>query len=1199
MRKLAILAFIYLFCLEIAYADPKKNIEQEYLRSVEGTSKECIVPNSNNDNYKKIINKFEKTFEQHLKNSSVNLDELSYLYYCYAKLEKRSKFLSIIDRLIDLQLITFQKNSTPRELFVYYASALGLEIINDEYKRNTLSYYNQIDNFINMGKFLVNQNYNDELFEMIIYSKIENLYLNENYQDKYLQFLNIALQHFKNLKNNNSLLQIMNVKLKFLSNDLNTNNCFLFFTTDLKPVLKIFVDRNNLKFLIDQKVYETVNSIYNVANICISRHDIKKSFYHTLEHIELMEFLRENIKEIDFNKKISDKILDQLLYLHQISGSSGLGQQKNYENYIKEKLNTYASTKLKKMEVEIELIRQIWEYRKVELEEEKYFVKKINDGINFLNVFSFEDYRKDTSFSEFTSKEMFQANLDEVKFKYLNLYSKLLFVFGKYVELVVILEQQIQFLENEKNKYSSEYLKDLGDFSNHLPSLYTKLLNSQIILKNWNGAEQTIKKGLLYCDLLPLKNYQCYSFRLVSLKNWDINKKEDIIKIIDDINFFYKDFINDKNYPLYTQDQKDRFENDYLVHKVYGLVSLKKFKVIEANFKEGPRNINNYICDIGKSLKKLVNTSKNKDINNTKNTLAVLAINDGGLCEQSIKPSINDEYFKLVQKAINEYKSYIDINQYSDFLQKTAGKDIAPLLMLELISFNKNHPEYQKLSREIFKMLQSEEAKFYFKSKNNLINKKFPGLADKINEQNILRIQYENLISEMYNNENKIFNKEFVNKKNMIEKKIIILKEEIKKNFPTLNKFNFKETVSVEEIQDRLSNDDALIYLKNASSAMTIVITKNDYQINVKNFSNLHGNVYQKFKADLKEKLLKSVSNKNSSVETNSIKIFGATIYQQFLKQIEPYIKNKKNLYFITDEYMSDIPFELLVVNKEVYKDDAETLLKEGFAAEYLIEKFNIKYLPNTASLMELKKSTASQSEKANFNFLGVGNPKFSKSSQKLTSLIIDLNSRGFLKDVDKINSNYQELPYTEKELYTLKEIFKKNTILSYTSATESNVKTLNLKKFNIINFATHAEVSGSFNGFNEPFLVLTPPKISNEIDDGLLTSSEISSLDLNADMVILSACDTSSKKNEYASGFSGLISSFLLAGANSVVATHWPIEDSAGYLLITETMKKFINSNLDFSEALRKTKIEFINGKYNNKFKNPFFWAPYVYVGL
>ena len=134
---------------------------------------------------------------------------------------------------------------------------------------------------------------------------------------------------------------------------------------------------------------------------------------------------------------------------------------------------------------------------------------------------------------------------------------------------------------------------------------------------------------------------------------------------------------------------------------------------------------------------------------------------------------------------------------------------------------------------------------------------------------------------------------------------------------------------------------------------------------------------------------------------------------------------------------------------------------------------------------------------------------------------------------------------------------------------------------------------------FNEPFLVLTPPKISSEIDDGLLTSSEVSALNLNANLVILSACDTSAKKNQYASGFSGLISSFLLAGANSVVATHWPVEDNAGYLLMTETMKKFVNSDLDFSEALRETKIEFIKGKFEGKFKNPFFWAPYVYVGI
>ena len=63
------------------------------------------------------------------------------------------------------------------------------------------------------------------------------------------------------------------------------------------------------------------------------------------------------------------------------------------------------------------------------------------------------------------------------------------------------------------------------------------------------------------------------------------------------------------------------------------------------------------------------------------------------------------------------------MDQYSDFLQKTDSKDEIPLNILEILSQNKNHPKYQKTSREIFMILQSEEAKFYFKSKNNLIKK--------------------------------------------------------------------------------------------------------------------------------------------------------------------------------------------------------------------------------------------------------------------------------------------------------------------------------------------------------------------------------------------------------------------------------------------------------------------------------------------
>ena len=137
-----------------------------------------------------------------------------------------------------------------------------------------------------------------------------------------------------------------------------------------------------------------------------------------------------------------------------------------------------------------------------------------------------------------------------------------------------------------------------------------------------------------------------------------------------------------------------------------------------------------------------------------------------------------------------------------------------------------------------------------------------------------------------------------------------------------------------------------------------------------------------------------------------------------------------------------------------------------------------------------------------------------------------------------------------------MKKIFNRSTLLTREKANEKKVKELDLKKFDVISFATHAEVSGTFKDFNEPFLVLTPPETPNQNNDGLLTTSEISELDLNAELVILSACNTSSKIHKYATGFSGLINSFFAAGARSVIATHWPVADEAGYLLMSETLK-------------------------------------------
>ncbi len=236
-----------------------------------------------------------------------------------------------------------------------------------------------------------------------------------------------------------------------------------------------------------------------------------------------------------------------------------------------------------------------------------------------------------------------------------------------------------------------------------------------------------------------------------------------------------------------------------------------------------------------------------------------------------------------------------------------------------------------------------------------------------------------------------------------------------------------------------------------------------------------------------------------------------------------------------------------------------------------------------------------------NSNFLGIGNPNLSKVSQKKTFKdlsLFNLSTRGILKDKSLITDNFESIPYTKKEIKALSKYFKNRKILLSSDANENNLKSLDLFKFNIISFATHAAVSGSLEGTSEPFLVLTPPKISNEINDGILTASEITQLNLDADLVLLSACDTASKENQYSPGFSGLVASFIQAGSKNVLATHWPVADKATSIMVLETIKKVRKQKMEIVEALKLTKIEFINGKYGNKYKNPFYWAPYILIG-
>ena len=134
--------------------------------------------------------------------------------------------------------------------------------------------------------------------------------------------------------------------------------------------------------------------------------------------------------------------------------------------------------------------------------------------------------------------------------------------------------------------------------------------------------------------------------------------------------------------------------------------------------------------------------------------------------------------------------------------------------------------------------------------------------------------------------------------------------------------------------------------------------------------------------------------------------------------------------------------------------------------------------------------------------------------------------------------------------------------------------------------------------GQNEPFLVLTPPDIGTNKNDGLLTMSEIMNLENNADLVILSACNTAGGNIKQSEGFSGLARAFLFSGSKSVLVSNWYVETYAAMELTTGLIKQIKdNKKITTSKALTKSMKNFIK---NNKGKShPFYWAPFVVVGL
>jgi CHAT domain-containing protein len=197
-----------------------------------------------------------------------------------------------------------------------------------------------------------------------------------------------------------------------------------------------------------------------------------------------------------------------------------------------------------------------------------------------------------------------------------------------------------------------------------------------------------------------------------------------------------------------------------------------------------------------------------------------------------------------------------------------------------------------------------------------------------------------------------------------------------------------------------------------------------------------------------------------------------------------------------------------------------------------------------------------------------------------------------------------QTLPRLPETAFEVEQIADKlgasrDDIYLRQAASETTLKNLTLANYRVVYFATHGLVAGDIKGVAEPSLALTIPARPTSIDDGVLTASEIAQLSLNADWVVLSACNTISGDKPGAEALSGLARAFFYAGAKALLVSHWAVESRAATRLTTSIFDNLRSDpTIGRAEALRRAMLSYLSDASDPKNAYPAFWGPFAIIG-
>jgi CHAT domain-containing protein len=321
--------------------------------------------------------------------------------------------------------------------------------------------------------------------------------------------------------------------------------------------------------------------------------------------------------------------------------------------------------------------------------------------------------------------------------------------------------------------------------------------------------------------------------------------------------------------------------------------------------------------------------------------------------------------------------------------------------------------------------------------------------------------------------------------------------------------------------------------------------------------------------------------------------------FRQYLGPIEEQLSSKKRLLVSADGPFNSLPLAILAREAPLKLPKTPSEMRD-LRIKWLGLSHAIAYVP-TIRALESRKADKLGSRAAH-TFAGIGNPVFAGNAAEVRRIDFSglFGERG-LADVELLR-HAQPLPETETEVRSFSKLLegREEDLFLRSNASEAAVRANGLGDYRVIVFATHGLMGGELASGSEPGLVLTPPSSASIEDDGLLTASEIMNLRLDADLVVLSACNTAASDGRpQAEGFSGLTRAFLDAGARSVIVTHWAIPSEPA----VEVTARMIaarkgDPKLSWSEALRRSFEQVVNEVGGPLFAHPASWGAFTVVG-